>query len=236
MKRNVIVTGASRGIGRGIATVLAREGFGVGLLARSEPEITELEAELSAEGAIAVARACDVRDPSAVEEVVATLARELGGIDALVNNAGVVIRKDIFALSLEEWREMVETNISGVFHSTRAALPFLLERQCAHIINISSISGRVPLPGGSGYAASKYAVTGFSDSLFHELRDRRIHVTTLYPGSVDSASHRHDPAEDTSWKATPRDVGEACASILRMRPGTCVSQLEIRPLARPPSS
>ena len=129
---------------------------------------------------------------------------------------------------------MIETNVSGLFYATRAVLPHLKSQGRGYIINISSISGRLPLCGGSGYAASKYAVTGFSDSLFLEVRDYGIQVTTIYPGSVDSASHLHDPGEDTGWKVRPEEVGQACRDILRMRPGACISQLEIRPLRRPP--
>ena len=129
---------------------------------------------------------------------------------------------------------MVETNINGLFYATRAVLPHLTRQKSGWIINVASISGHVPLPGGSGYAATKYAVTGFSESLFHEVRDHGIRVTTMFPGSVDSASHRHDPDEDTSWKVQPEEIGQACRDLLRMDPRTCISQLEIRPLRRPP--
>jgi 3-oxoacyl-[acyl-carrier protein] reductase len=92
----------------------------------------------------------------------------------------------------------------------------------------------VPLPGGSGYAASKYAVTGFSESLFHEVRQYGIKVTTVFPGSVDSESHRRDPQEDTRWKITPEEVGKTCCHLLRTGATNCISHVEIRPLNRPP--
>src|SRR5690606_16913700 len=96
-------------------------------------------------------------------------------------------------------------------------------------------SGRVPLPGGSAYAATKFAVTGLGQSMFQELRGYGIKVTTVYPGSVDSASHRHDAAADHSWKVTPEEVGEACWDIIHTRAGHCISEREIRPLRRPPT-
>ena len=230
----IIVTGASKGIGRGIATFLARERFEVGLLARSDDLLRQLQDEIESSGGRCARASCDLRDAEATQRAVEHLITEMEGVDGLINNAGIVIRKDAMTLPLDEWRAMLETNVAGVFHATRAVLPHMKSQGRGYIINISSISGRLPLAGGSGYAATKYAVTGFSDSLFLEVRDHGIQVTTVYPGSVDSASHRHDPNEDTSWKVRPEEVGQACRDILRMPPGTCVSQLEIRPLRRPP--
>jgi len=108
------------------------------------------------------------------------------------------------------------------------------EQRRGHLINVSSISGRMPLPGGSAYAATKYAVAGFTESLFQEVRDFGIKATVLFPGSVDSASHRHDPAADHSWKVKPEEVGLACLDALNTAPGTCISRIEIRPLGRGP--
>lgn len=230
----VIVTGAGRGIGRGIATVLARAGCRVGLVARTAPALEEAAAAIRADGGDACAMPVDLRDPPAVARGFAGLIETLGGVDALVNNAGLVIRKNIFDLGDDEWRAMIDTNVSGVFHATRAVLPAMRAQGGGHLVNVSSISGRVPLPGGSAYAATKYAVTGFSQSLFHEVRDFGIKVTTIYPGSVDSASHRHDPAADHGWKVAPAEIGDAVLAALRTGPGCCVSEIEVRPLRRPP--
>jgi len=232
----VIVTGASMGIGRGIATALGRGGFAVGLLARSSEKLEALAEELTEQGVTARYTACDVRDALAVEAAIAALGAQLGGIEALINNAGLVLRKPVTGISLDEWHALIETNVNGLFYCTRAVLPTFQAQGHGHIINVSSISGKVPLPGGSAYAASKYAVTGFSQSIFQELRDYGIKVTTLYPGSVDSASHRHDPGADQAWKVQPEEVGEACVAVLRTRRENCISELEIRPLPRPPKA
>lgn len=231
--KRVIVTGASKGIGRGIATVLAREGYALGILARSEAELESLSEELHEYTAVAYSP-CDLRNWEQTERAIQELTNALGGLDALINNAGLVIRKSVLELSLDEWHAMVETNINGLYYCTRAALPTFTEQQRGHIINISSISGHFPLPGGSAYAATKYAVTGFSQSIFQELRDHNIKVTTIYPGSVDSASERHDPTADHTWKVQPRDIGEACLYALRTSPGALVSELEVRPLHKAP--
>lgn len=230
----IIVTGASRGLGKGIVRYLAAAGHTVGMLARSEELLKRLQEEFTAYGIHHPVVACDLRDPKATENAMAELLRQLGGVDALINNAGLVIRKDCFTLSLDEWHDMVNTNINGLFYATRAVLEPMKAQGSGHIINISSISGRLPLAGGSAYAATKFACTGFSQSLFLEVRDFGIKVTTLYPGSVNSKSNRHNPDEDHSWKVSPVEVGQACLDVLETRPGMCISELEIRPLSRPP--
>lgn len=230
----IIVTGASKGIGRGIATRLARAGHQLGLMARSAEALGALQAEISSGGAGHATAPCDLQDADATAKAIGSLIGTLGGVDALINNAGLVIRKNCFELGLDEWHAMVNTNINGLFYATRAVLGPMREQGSGHIINVSSISGKFPLAGGSAYAATKFACTGFSQSLFQEVREYGIKVTTVYPGSVDSASHRHDPQADHGWKVTPEEVGQACLDVLSTRPGNCISEVEIRPLARPP--
>ncbi len=230
----IIVTGASRGLGKGIARYMAAAGHTVGMLARSQELLNKLRSEFSVHGIHHPAVACDLRDPAATESAMKQLIDSMGGVDALINNAGLVIRKNCFDLSLDEWHDMVNTNINGLFFTTRAVLEPMKAQGSGHIINISSISGRLPLAGGSAYAATKFACTGFSQSLFLEVRDFGIKVTTVYPGSVNSASHRHNPEADHSWKVSPVEVGQACLDVLETRPGMCISELEIRPLSRPP--
>jgi len=229
----VIVTGASKGIGKGIASFLAMDGFTVGGLARSEDLLDDLRASIQEQGGTCCVAACDLRDAESTEHAVQSLVKAMNGVDALVNNAGIVLRRSVWEIRPEEWNALIDTNVTGVFHATRAVLPVLREQGHGHVINVSSISGKVPLSGGSAYAASKFAVTGFSQSLLQEVREFGIKVTTIFPGSVDSASHRHDPAADYSWKVTPEEIGRACAFALNAAPGTDVSELEIRPLRKP---
>lgn len=233
MALKVIVTGASKGIGKGIVEVLAREKCHLGLIARSGDLLEDLRFDITTSGGVCHASVCDLRNHDETKSTFQELISLLGGVDALINNAGLVIRKDVLSISLDEWHMMMETNINGVFYTTRAVLPTMKEQGSGHIINVSSISGKLPLPGGSGYAASKYAVTGFSESLFQEVRQWGIKVSTVFPGSVDSESHRHDPNEDHSWKVMPQDVGEACYDILTAKGNTLISQVEIRPSKKP---
>lgn len=230
----VIVTGASKGIGAGIARVLAREGCTVGMMARSEALLQQLSDSLAGPGRSIHFAACDIRDPEAAGAAVDDLAGRMGGLYGLINNAGLVTRKSVLEISLDEWHAMVDTNLNGLFYATRAALPHMRAAGAGHVINVSSISGKFPLPGGSGYAATKYGVTGFSQSLFQEVRELGVKVSTVFPGSVDSASHRHGAGEDHGWKVTPEEVGESCLHLLRTRQANCISELEIRPLGRPP--
>ena len=229
----IVITGASKGIGKGIATVLSKRGHSLGLLARSENLLLDLKATIEGWGNTCHIRACDIREAGATSLAITELVERLKGVDVLINNAGLVVRKDIFDLSIEEWMAMVETNINGVFFVTRSILPRLKTQKKGHIINISSISGRLPLRGGSGYAATKYAMTGFSESLFHEVRDYGIKVTTVFPGSVDTESHAAKASSGAEWKVTPEEIGEACQQIINTTMRNCISRLEIRPLRRP---
>lgn len=227
----VIVTGASRGIGEGVTRVLAEAGHSVGLAARSTDALERIASELREAGATVTTARVDLTDAEGTASQLAALIADLGGVDALINNAGRVIRRSITDITPAEWQEVMRTNVDGVFHATRAVLPQMQKQQAGHIINVSSISGRVPLPGGSAYAASKYAVTGLSESMFHELRDDGVKVSVVFPGSVATESR---PTADDSWKVTPRQVGETCLHLLSTAPGNCIHSVEIRPLQRPP--
>ncbi|MEX2672755.1 MAG: SDR family NAD(P)-dependent oxidoreductase [Phycisphaeraceae bacterium] len=228
MSKKVIITGASRGVGRGIARVLGKNGFHVGLLARSEEKLREVADEVNASEGKAFWATADLRDEQQTTDSIAKLIEQLGGLDVLVNNAGVVIFKTTLELSSDEWRQMIETNVHGVFYATRAALPTLLEQGNGHVVNISSIGGYHPIPGASGYAASKHAVTGFSDSLMQEVRQQGVKVTTVFPGSVDTSS---EPAD--AWKLSPEEIGETCLHVLQTSGNYCISRVEMRPLQPP---
>ena len=128
---------------------------------------------------------------------------------------------------------MVETNINGLFFMTRAILPYLVTQKSGHIVNISSSPGRLPLKGASGYAARKLAVRGFSESLFHEVRNYGIKAIIIFPGSVRSESHRIHDSSQLPRKIAPEEVGKACQDILNTSQRNCISRLEIRTLNSP---
>ncbi|NQZ67974.1 MAG: SDR family NAD(P)-dependent oxidoreductase [Lentisphaeria bacterium] len=219
----VILTGASRGIGKGIARVLSKQGCQLGLIARSEDALKNL-AEILPNTSYRVA---DMQDPDATETAIAELIAEMGGVDALINNAALILKSPVDEISVEDWQATMATNVNGPFYCTRAVIPSMKEQGSGHIVNISSISGKLPLKGGSAYAASKYALRGFSDSIFLELRDFGIKVTCVFPGSVD-----RDESAD-SWKLDPEEIGESIYHLLNTSPQNCIRELEIRPLRKP---
>ena len=224
-----LVTGGNRGIGRGIAEALARDGATVALTARDAGAAAKAAAEI---GRGARGYACDVRRPESVAALFAAVERDLGGLDVLVNNAGVGVFKPVAEMSLEEWHTVIETNVNGVFYCTREAIPRMKKRGGGYVFNVSLLAGRNTFPGGAAYSASKHAVNGFSETLFQEVRHDGIRVTYLMPGSVATEFGRGG-AEKQEWALQPEDVGEMVVDLLHTSPRALHSRVEMRP-ARPP--
>jgi NAD(P)-dependent dehydrogenase (short-subunit alcohol dehydrogenase family) len=224
-----LVTGGNRGIGRGIAEALVADGASVAITARDAGGAAKAAGEL---GHGARGYGCDVRQPESVARLFADVARDFGGLDVLVNNAGIGIVKPIAEMPIEDWHTVIETNLNGVFYCTRLAIPLMRARGGGYIINVSSLAGRNTFPGGGAYSASKHAVNGFSETLFQEVRHDGIRVSYLMPGSVatDFGRGMNDKAD---WALTPADVGEMVVDLLHTNPRALHSRVEMRP-ARPP--
>jgi 3-oxoacyl-[acyl-carrier protein] reductase len=182
--KNVIITGAGKGIGRAIAIALAKEGVNVGLLARSEDSLKAVAKEVEAEGVKAVIATADVSVCEDVTKAIETLKEGLGSIDILVNNAGIGKFGKFLDLDVTEWEEVIRVNLLGVYYATRAALPGMIEQQSGDIINISSTAGQKGAPLTSAYSASKFGVLGLTESLAMEVRKHNIRVTALTPSTV----------------------------------------------------
>jgi 3-oxoacyl-[acyl-carrier protein] reductase len=221
---SALITGASRGIGRAIALRLA-PAYDVFILARSAGALESLGAEIAAKGGRATAVEADLRDPTAV-------AAALAGVecDVLVNNAGVVPKGPFLEMTTEQWNETIAVNLSAIFHVSRAVVPGMIARGSGHVVNIASIAGRGPLPGGACYGATKHAVIGLSESLMLELRDHGVRVSCVLPGSV--ATDVFPPEVDSSWMLKPEDVAEAVADVLATRAQSLMFTVEVR-AARP---
>ncbi|PZA08611.1 MULTISPECIES: SDR family oxidoreductase [unclassified Meiothermus] len=229
-----LVTGASRGIGRSIARALAWEGVRVGLFARSQEQLAEVEQELKSarpNGGEVLSLPGDVTRPQDAERAVAQLEATFGGLDYLINNAGVGIFKPVQDLSPEEWQQVLETNLSGPFYMTRAAIPALLRRGGGYIINIGSLAGKNAFAGGAAYNASKFGLIGFSEAVMQDLRYYGIRVSTILPGSVDTTFGGNSTG--AGWKIQPEDIVEAVRYLLTSNPRTIPSQIELRP-SQPP--
>lgn len=179
-----IITGAGRGIGKATSIALAKEGVHIGLIGRTQENIDAVAQELQAFGVKTVAVAADVTNLQEVEQAVAKITSGLGAIDILVNNAGISKFGKFLDLTPEEFFNIINVNVMGVYNVTRAVLPQMLERNSGEIINISSTAGQKGAPITSAYSASKAAVIGMSESLMMEVRKSNIRVVTLTPSTV----------------------------------------------------
>jgi 3-oxoacyl-[acyl-carrier protein] reductase len=220
-KLTAVVTGASRGIGRAIAVRLA-ETHHVVAIARNGAKLEQLAEEIESRGGACSVQPLDLADVSAIE-------RQLHGLEAdvLVNNAGVITKKPVLRLTPDEWQEMIDVNVSALFHVTRQLLPGMIDRGHGHIINIASIAGRSAFPGGTGYVATKHAVLGFSESLMLEVRDAGVKVSVVMPGSVATDMKVSD-STDQSWMLKPEDVANVVAQIVSMPGHALTYQVEVR--------
>ena len=225
---SALVTGAGRGIGRAIALALAREGARITAVARSASELDSLVEEVETVGGRGVAFAGDLRSPSACAGAVAAAVDCFGGLQILVNNAGVGHVANVADTSDEEWDTVLGTNLSAVFRLTRAALPHLIHRG-GHVVMVSSLAGQNPIAGMAAYCASKAALDHFAACLMLEVRQRGVKVTTIAPGSVDTAFGGAPRSADTAWMLTPEDIAQTVVDLLRMRDGAHSSRVEMRP-------
>ncbi len=230
MSYRAIVTGGSRGIGFAIARAILNDGGRVvitGLdLARLDKARAALDA--AAPGRVA-AEQVDVRDRAAVGALVAGAVKRFDGLDTLVNNAGVGAFADIASMSDEDWHRVIDTNLTGAFYCTRAAIPALVKSGGGSIINIASLAGRNYFPAGGAYCASKAGLVAFSESLMQEVRYDNIRVSCVMPGSVATEFGRGTLGKDDDWKLAPEDVAEVVMDLLRHPSRSLPSKVEMRP-------
>lgn len=229
-KKSAFITGASKGIGLSVARALIADGYAVTITSRNAAEIEQVAAEL---GADMRGVACDVKDPAAVQAEVDAHVQAFGGLDVLFVNAGVGHFGNIADLSIQEWQDVIDTNLSGAFYTVKAAIPALSQRG-GYIFTLSSLAGKNPLPGGGAYNASKFGLNGLSEVMNLDLRDRGIKVTQIMPGSVATHFAGHTPdAEKDAWKIQPEDLAQLTVDLLHMPERTLPSRVEVRP-SRPP--
>jgi len=230
--RTAVVTGGARGIGRAVVKRLLAEGANVMFCARRADSVAAALERFRASGKVA-GRTADVRIAEDAEAVVAEAEERFGGVDVLVNNAGIGAYAPAAELTLDDWRRTIDTNLSGAFHFCRACLPRFRKRGGGQIVNVSSLAGRYPFAGGTAYNASKAGLNAFTEALLLDHRNEGITAAIVSPGSVDTEFSPRAGAVGASWKIAPEDVAEAVAFILKMPPRTLVSTVELRP-ARPP--
>ena len=227
-----IVTGGTKGIGRAIAESLAREGISVCISARVQTEIDETREELSSLGQVTGFKT-DVRDYDEVKALINHTVKELGGLDILINNAGIGIFESVAETSPEDFRAVLETNLFGVFYCCHEAIPAMKKRGGGYIINISSLAGANPHPRMAAYNASKFGLNGFSEALMQEVRHDNIKVSYIMPGSVNTEFGGDSPSDEKSWQLTPQDIARVVVDLLKHDDRALPSRVEIRP-SRPP--
>ena len=228
--KTAIVTGGTKGIGRAIAQALVRAGLKVAITARNENDIANAVSELNFAGSgFATGHLCDVRDYDQVKSVFA----EIGGVDILINNAGIGLFARVDSMSPEEFRAVLETNVFGVFYCCHEAIPLMKQRGGGYIINISSLSGANAHSEMAAYNASKFGLNGFSEALMQEVRHDGIKVSYIMPGSVNTEFGGDEPSDAKSWQLQPGDVAHVVMDLLSYPDRALPSRVEIRP-SRPP--
>lgn len=182
--KNAIVTGAGKGIGKAVAIALAKEGVNVILLARTKVDLDNVAAEINALGVRSLVLTVDISDINSVNAAIEKTLTEFKSIDILINNAGIATFGKFLELEPKEWERIIQVNLMGVYYTTRAVLPNMIERRTGDIINISSTAGLRGAALTSAYSASKFAVLGLTESLMQEVRKHNIRVTALTPSTV----------------------------------------------------
>jgi NAD(P)-dependent dehydrogenase (short-subunit alcohol dehydrogenase family) len=228
-----LITGGSRGIGFGIARSLLAQGLHVAITGRDESGLGEAKRRLEAAGSSRVETfAVDVRDYEAIAQTVDRIVGAFGGLDVVVNNAGIGRFVNIADMTPEQWSEIIDTNVTGVFNVCHAALPVLRKRG-GYIINISSLAGKNPFVGAGAYCASKAALNQFSEVLNQEVRHDDIKVTNIAPGSVATRFADGDEERGADWKIATSDIGDLVVDLLQLDRRTLPSYIELRP-SKPP--
>jgi 3-oxoacyl-[acyl-carrier protein] reductase len=226
--RTAVVTGATKGIGFAITRALADAGASVAICGRSQDGVDEAVRRLTNQSQRkVVGKAADVRGSTDVAALFAWIDSKTGGPDILVNNAGLGIMKRTAELTVEDWQQTIETNLSGAFYCSREALGRMKTRGGGYIINIGSLAGKNAFTGGAAYNASKFGLNGFTEAMMMDHRYDNIRVTHIMPGSVDTEFSGGSATAD--WKIAPEDIGEIVLMLLRMPERTLVSQVEVRP-------
>ena len=229
-----MVTGGSRGIGLAIASALVAGGARVVITGRSEAHLSDAQREIEKAGPGAVETLpADVRRYEDAERAIAATVTRFGGLDFLINNAGVGIFANVADMTPAQWSEVIETNLTGVFNMCHAAIPHLRQRGGGSIINISSLAAKSAFPGAAAYCATKSGLNAFSEALMQEVRYDSIRVSYVMPGSVATGFSGGNESKGADWKVAPEEVAEVVVNLLRHPARSLPSRVELRP-TKPP--
>ncbi|HEY5392080.1 MAG TPA: SDR family oxidoreductase [Hanamia sp.] len=222
------ITGGSKGIGYGIAKTLIDLGMKVAISSRHLSDAKKAGSSLSSDDSKVLALESDVSLMANEKEAVQKVIDQFGQLDVLIANAGVGHFAPIDTLSEENWKSMIDTNLTGVFNSVKASVE-ALKKSKGYIITIASLAGTNFFENGSGYNASKFGLVGFTQAIMLDLRKYDVKVSTIMPGSVATYFNDHTPNDADAWKIQPEDIGQIVADLLKMSPRTLPSKIEVRP-------
>lgn len=231
--KTALITGGSKGIGLGIAESLIEQGMKVAVTSRSQSAADEAAATLNnlkPDSAIGIE--ADVRSLEAQHAGVQKVVDAWGQLDVLVANAGLGHFASIEDMTPEQWNDVIDINLTGVFNSVKASIPALKKTE-GYIITIASLAGTNFFANGAAYNASKFGLVGFTQAIMLDLRHQGIKVSTIMPGSVATYFNGHIPNDADAWKIQPEDLGQMTVDLLKMHPRTLPSKVEVRP-SRPP--
>lgn len=228
-----VVTGASRGMGEAIARRLSTMGAAVVITARNAESLSRVAQSIRENGGQCEAVPCDVANLAQVESLGRAVEKKFGRVDILVNNAGIGgMGTKLHELSPDEFDRIFHTNLRGPFYMIRTFAPLMIRANTGHIINISSLAGKNPLPNGAAYAASKWGLNGLSVSVAEELRAHGIRVSVVSPGSTATDFGDHS-AKNASKMLSADDIANVVAMLVTQAPNSFVSEISIRPTHKP---
>ncbi|MBP9102740.1 MAG: SDR family oxidoreductase [Chitinophagaceae bacterium] len=222
------ITGGSKGIGLGIAKSLLDSGMRVAITSRSLSAAKEAAASLSNDASKILAIESEVSSLAAETKAIKAVTDHFGQLDVVIANAGIGHFGPIDTITEEQWKETIDTNLTGVFNSVKASVESLKQSK-GYIITIASLAGTNFFENGAAYNASKFGLVGFTQAIMLDLRKYGIKVSTIMPGSVTSYFNNHVPDEADAWKIQPEDIGQMVVDLLQMNPRTLPSKIEVRP-------
>jgi len=221
------ITGGSKGIGYGVAEKLVEAGMKVAISGRTLKTV-ETAAQYLGDSDTVLPLESDVTKLESEKEAIQKILDTWGQLDVVLANAGVGHFAPVYDMSSEQWHQMIDTNLSGVFHTLKASVQ-ALKKSKGYYITLASLAGTNFFASGAGYNATKFGVVGFTQAAMLDLRKYDVKVSTIMPGSVASHFNNHEPSEKDAWKIQPEDIGELVLDLLKMHPRTLPSKIEVRP-------
>ncbi len=220
------ITGASKGIGLGIAEALVKNGVKAAISGRNKEALEKAQQQLGKQNVLVLQS--DVRNFNDEFKAVEQIVAEFGKLDIIIANAGIGKFAPIDEISLEDWNAMIDTNLTGAFHTLKAACEQLKANK-GYYISIASLAGANFFAKGAAYNASKFGLVGFTQAAMLDLRDYGVKCTTILPGSTASNFNGHTPDENDHWKIQPSDIGQMVVDLLKMNPNVLPSKIEVHP-------